>query len=47
MLFDVTPTDPVTFVTVSALLAVVAAAACYLAARRTMRLDPLRALRES
>jgi len=46
LLFDVTPTDPVTFVTVSALLAVVAAAACYLAARRTMRLDPLRALRE-
>jgi putative ABC transport system permease protein len=47
LLFEVTPTDPVTFVTVSVLLTAVAAAACYVAARRALRLDPLRALRES
>jgi putative ABC transport system permease protein len=47
LLFEITPTDLVTFVTVSALLATVAATACYIAARRTRQLDPLRALRES
>ncbi len=47
LLFEVTPTDPLTFIAVSGLLAIVAAAACYLAARRALRLDPLRALRQS
>jgi predicted permease len=47
LLFETRPTDPLTFLTVSAVLAVVAVAACYMAARRTLRLDPLRALRES
>ena len=47
LLFDVTPTDPATFIAVSGLLLVVAAGACYLAARRALRLDPLRALRQS
>ena len=47
LLFDVTPTDPATFIGVSGLLLIVAAGACYLAARRALRLDPLRALRQS
>ena len=47
LLFETTPTDPLTFATVTALLAGAAAAACYLAARRTLRLNPLGALRES
>ncbi len=47
LLFEVTSTDPLTFAAASALLMTVAAAACWLAARRTLRLDPLRALRRS
>jgi len=47
LLFEVTPTDPVTFIAVSGLLAIVATAACYIAARRALRLDPVQALRQS
>ncbi len=47
LLFDVAPTDPATFTSVSGLLLIVAAGACYIAARRALRLDPLRALRQS
>jgi len=47
LLFEVTATDPMTFVSVGILLAIVALAASWLAARRAVRLDPLRALRES
>jgi predicted permease len=45
-LFDVKPTDPVTFLSVAGLIGVVALLACYLPARRAMRIDPLMALRE-
>jgi len=45
LLFDVAPHDPLTFVTVSAILAGVAFLAGWLPARRAAAIDPLLALR--
>jgi putative ABC transport system permease protein len=46
LLFGIRPWDPVTFVGVATLVALVAAVACSMPARQAARIDPSRALRE-
>jgi putative ABC transport system permease protein len=45
MLFDVTPTDPATFIGVAALLIAVALVACFIPGRRATKVEPVISLR--
>jgi putative ABC transport system permease protein len=46
MLFDVTPFDPTSYAATAIVLLAVASLACYIPARRAMRVDPITALRQ-
>ena len=45
MIYGVSTSDPLTFAGVALILMLVATAACYIPARRAMRVDPMTALR--
>jgi putative ABC transport system permease protein len=46
MLFEVTPFDPASYSATAVVLLTVAMLACYVPARRAMRVDPIVALRQ-
>ena len=45
LLFEVSPTDPITFAAVALCVIIATLLACYIPARRAMKVDPLVALR--
>ena len=45
LLFQISPTDPLTFGSVAALVSALTLVACYLPARRATRVEPMKALR--
>jgi putative ABC transport system permease protein len=45
LLVQISPTDPLTFFVISALLCAIAMLACWIPTRRAMRIDPITALR--
>jgi ABC-type antimicrobial peptide transport system permease subunit len=45
MLYGIRPTDPLTFLSVAALLGAIAMLACYVPAHRAMKVDLMEALR--
>jgi ABC-type antimicrobial peptide transport system permease subunit len=45
LLYHVRATDPATFAAIALMFIVVAMAACYIPARRAMRIDPMAAMR--
>jgi ABC-type antimicrobial peptide transport system permease subunit len=46
LLFGVAATDPATYAAVAGMLSLIAAAACWIPARRAVRIDPISVLRE-